>query len=230
MDNMKIVLALENYSIYFFDTYYLCVPNNNSNFYHLFISFTSLDLKSLDEETVYKEIRKIGDSLSAVYSNFIYVLPVIKPEFLKEASLENDDKLYNKLLKKYIQPITSQVYNNFKLKKKYISPIIKFIKQNDVDKKIIDWISLKLGYDYVREIVFEENVSEQPKEEYINSPKEIITTDHKIDDIWIKKQENTISDTLKPAYSFGFSSLGFMLMILGIFLVLGTVIGYMIIK
>ena len=54
MDTMKIVLALDNYSIYAYDNYYLCVPNNASKFYHMFISFSTFDLKTLDKETLYK--------------------------------------------------------------------------------------------------------------------------------------------------------------------------------
>jgi len=228
MDNMKIVLSLDKYSIYSYDKYYLCFPNDTSRFYHLFVGFSLLDLTTLDEENLYKEIRKIGDSLNHAYSNAIYILPIIKPKILTDAALENDDLLYNKLLKKYIQPITSEIHDKFASSKIYVSQIIKFIKQNDVDKKFIGWLSMKLGDDYVREIMFEDKIDE------VNTDKPVINTeiitDHQIDDIWIKKQEEAVSDTLKAAYSFGFSSLGFMLMIITISLVLGTFIAYMIIK
>ena len=59
---------------------------------------------------------------------------------------------------------------------------------------------------------------------------EIVTIDYQIDDIWVKKEENKITETLKPAYSPGFSALKFLLMVLGMFLVLGAFIGYLIIK
>lgn len=228
MDNMKIVLALDKYSIYAYDKYYLCFPNDTSRFYHLFVGFSSLDLTTLDEENLYKEIRRIGDSLNHAYSNAIYILPIIKPKFLEDAALENDDLLYNKLLKKYIQPITSEIHSKFASNKIYVSQIIKFIKQSDNDKKFIGWLSMKLGDNYVREIIFEDKVDDVvDSKPIINND---IVTDYEIDDIWIKQQEEAVSDTLKAAYSFGFSSLGFMIMIITISLVLGTIIAYMIIK
>ena len=230
MDNMKIILALDSYSIYDYDNYYLCVPNNASNFYHLFIGFSMLNLRELEQEELYKEIRKIGDSLNASYKNAVYILPVIDTEFLKDALSENDDRLYNKLLKKYIQPITSDIHNKFLNEKIYFSHIIKFIRQNDNDSKIISWITMKLGQDFVREITF--NINNVP-EALENVEKKIlkdVTIDHEMDDIWIKEQEKMIDDDLKPAISFGFSTLGFIAMMLAISLVLGTILGYMILK
>lgn len=228
MDNMKIILALDNYSIYAYDNYYLCIPNNNSSFYHLFFGFTLLKLDSLTEEELHNEIRKISDSLNYSYNNAIYVLPIINPDILKDASLENDDRLYNKLLKKYIQPITSDIYNMFLSEKKHISQVIKFIKQNDIDSKIIGWISIKLGSDFIKEITCEDKpVNENEVIEPIDNN---ITIDYKDDEIWLKKQEDTISDTLKPAVSFGFSSLGFMIMMISIFIIMGVILVYMIVK
>lgn len=230
MDNMKIILALDSYSIYDYDTYYLCVPNNTSNFYHLFIGFSMLNLKELEQEDLYKEIRKIGDSLNASYKNAVYILPIIDIDILKEAVIENDDRLYNKLLNNYIQPITADIHSKFLNSKIYFSHIIKFIRQNDQDSKIISWISMKLGSDYVREITFD--ITKDNSDDNTQVKEEIpeVTIDHEMDDIWIKKQEEMIDDDLKPAISFGFSSLSFILMVLTISLVLGTILGYMILK
>ena len=230
MDNMKIVLALDNYSIYDYDTYYLCVPNNTSNFYHLFIGFSLLDLKSLEKEDLYKEIRKIGDSLNYAYKNAVYILPVINANLLEMAVLENDNRLYNKILRNYIQPITADIHSKFLSDKVYFSHIIKFIKQNDVDNKFISWISMKLGNDFVREITFNLNVDVNDEEENSRKILEDVTIDHEMDEIWIKNQEKLIDDDLKPAISFGFSSLSFILMVLTISIVLGTILGYMILK
>lgn len=230
MDNMKIILALDSYSIYDYDTYYLCIPNNASNFYHLFIGFSTLDLKKLEQEELYKEIRKIGDSLNYAYSNAVYILPVIEPNILKEASCENDNRLYNKILKEYIQPITADIHNKFLNNKVYFSHVIKFIKQNDMDNKFISWISLKLGTDFVREITFNLNADSEVKPEEEKKVLKDVTIDHEMSEVWIKQQEKMIDDDLKPAISFGFSSLGFILMMLTISLVLGTILGYMIIK
>lgn len=231
MNNMRIISTINNYSIYGNKNYYLCVPNNNNNFYHLFMSFSLLDLTTLSEEELVMEIRKIGDSINCAYSNAIYVLPIVKPDFLKEAALENDDRLYDRLLKKIIQPITVEVHKIFSDRNVRISQIIKFIKQNDVDKKIVGWISMKLGNGYVREIVFDADADVGVNIQVdVQTPKDVITIDYEVNDVWLKKQEDAIMDTLKPAISFGFSSMKFMIMMIIIFLVVGAILGYMILK
>ena len=144
--------------------------------------------------------------------------------------MENDNRLYNRLINEYIQPITSDIYSKFSSSKVFFSRVIKFIKQNEVDNKIVSWISMKLGTNYVKEITFD--ISIPPIKEEVTPKKEMpdVTIDHEMDVIWVKKQEDTISDDLKPAISFGFSTLSFILMMLTISLVLGTILGYMILK
>lgn len=235
MENMNIILSLDGYSIYENDNYYLCIPNENCSFYHVFMGFSLKDLNNISREDLFMEIRKISDSIHAVYKNAIYILPIIKPSFLKDASIENDDREYNRILKNFIQPITLSVYSKLVAQNKRISQIIKMIKQNDVDKKFIGWLSMKLGNDFIKEITFDEQADNdnQKDNDYdilSNSKTEIMSIDYQIDDIWIKKQEDSISETLKPAVSPGFSAMKFLLMVLSIFLVLGSIIGYLIIK
>ena len=353
MGDMNVILSLNGYSIYDCNNYYLCVPNEDSNFYHVFMGFSPRDLAKSSKEKLIIEIRRIADSIHAVYKNAVYVLPVIDPLLLKEVTTENDDKEYNKLLKNIIQPITLSVYGKLVSQNKRVSQIIKMVKQNYMDKKLIGWLSMKLGDDFIKEIIFvnkyellNSSVSYQIDDAFIDdneipvnyqiddtfiddnqipvnyqiddvfvsdsnkgtvnyqiddmlvsnsskvsvdyqiddvfatdsneilvnyqiddmlvsnstkfsvdyqiddvfatdsSQKTIehqiddvfmynanqISIDHKIDDVWLKNEENKISKILKPAFSPGFSALRFLLLVLGIFLVLGAMLGYLIIK
>lgn len=234
MDGMNTILCLNEYSIYKCDNYYLCIPNNDNNFYHVFMGFTFKDLTQLSEEELLFEIRKISDSINAVYKNGIYVLPIIEPTLLDEVTLENDDRGYNRLLRNVIQPITLSVYSKLISKNKRVSQIIKVIKQNDKDKKLVGWLSMKLGSNFIKEITFEiqdkVDVDNTIKEDVFIDMINISATDYQIDEIWLKQEEDKINDTLKPAFSPGFSALKFLLMVLGISLVFGVILGYLIMK
>ena len=163
-------------------------------------------------------------------------MPIIEPSLLITTTDENDDRGYNKLLKNIIQPITISVYSKLVSQNKSVSQIIKMIKQNDMDKKLVGWLSMKLGSNFVKEIMFENNdeitvvavYEENDNKNKLNDS--IMAVDYMTDDIWQKKQEETISSTLKAAYSPGFSALKFLLMVLTISLVLGAILGYMIFR
>ena len=108
------------------------------------------------------------------------------------------------------------------------------IKQNDIDKKLVGWLSMKLGNEFIKEILFEinEEVSTVPvnilEDVFHTSNAQTIFIDYK--DNVHDKDDNYISDTLKPAFSPGFSKLGFIIMVLTISLILGIILGYMILK
>ena len=236
MEDMNIVLSLNEYSVYKNNKYFICVPNVEHRFYHVFLGFSLKDLENLSHEKLVIEIRKISDSIFSVYKNSVYVLPIIEPTLLKEIASENDDFGYNKILKNIIQPITLSVYSMLMKKNARVSQIIKMIKQNDIDKKIVDWMSLKLGDNFIKEISYEESemFSTIPVEIYDNSNSTIdtkdVSIDYQEDSIWIKKEEDKISDSLKPVFSPGFSNLSFMIMILVISSVFGIILGYLILK
>jgi len=227
MQEINLILSLDKYSIYNNNTYYLCMPKEDSNFYHVFMGFSEQDLPNLSQEDLIKEIRKIGDSINVAYKNGIYVLPIISPKQLKEATDENDDKAYNKILNNIIQPITFEVYSLLSSKKLRVSQTIKMIKQNDMDKKLVGWISLKLGNVFIKEITFDNT----PKE---NTKKEIEIFTHNDSSIFldyeINKNEIYIDDSLKAATSPGFGSIGSIILILSISSVFIGAIIYMIIK
>lgn len=234
MDDMNIILSLNDYSIYKNDNYYLCIPNNDNNFYHVFMGFTFKDLTLLSQEELFFEIRKISDSINAIYKNGVYVLPIIEPTLLEEVTSENDDRGYNRLLRNFIQPITLSVYSKLISKNKRVSQIIKMIKQNDKDKKLVGWLSMKLGNNFIKEITFEIqdkiDVDNSIKEDNFIDTANISAINYQVDDIWLKQEEDKISSSLKPAFSPGFSALKFLLMVLGISLVFGVILGYLIMK
>lgn len=231
MSDMKIVLSLTNYTIYQNNNYYICLPNKYCTFYHLFMGFSFKDLNKLSEEELIKEIRLIGDSVNVAYPNGIYVLPIINPDLLIEATNENDDRLYNKILNKKIQPITHEVYSLFSNRNTQVSPVIKMIKQNNMDTKLIGWIYLKLGSVFVKEILFDNTPPE------VEVQKEVENTIHEEETIFLDSNEYLtsndevyIKDSLKAAVSPGFGSIGSILFILSISIVLGSIIMYMILK
>lgn len=235
MEDMSVVLTLNEYSIYKNDNYYLCVPNTEHHFYHVFMGFSLRDLDNLSYEKLIIEIRKISDSIFAVYKNSVYVLPIINPTILEEVTSENDDRGYNRILKNIIQPITLDVYSKLMRKNVRVSQVIKMIKQNDADKKLVGWVSLKLGDHFIKEITFEDDAT-------VTIPTEVmanvnhsqlakdISVDYQEDNIWIKKEEEKISESLKPAFSPGYSNLSFMVMILIVSLIFGVILGYLILK
>lgn len=236
MEDMNVILSLNEYSIYKNDNYFLCVPNDEHQFYHVFMGFSLKELNSLSSEELFMEIRKISDSIYAVYKNSVYVLPIIDTTILEEVASENDDRGYNRILKNIIQPITLSVYSKLMMRNVRVSQIIKMIKQNDADKKIVGWMSLKLGDNFIKEITFEDDAvnTTTPLEvtsdvNYSTSSK-VISIDYQENDIWIKKEEEKISESLKPAFSPGFSSLKFMILVLTVSLVLGVILGYLILK
>jgi hypothetical protein len=137
MKDMNLIFSLNDYSIYKNEKYFLCIPNEPNNYYHIFMGFSNKDLKNIPEEELIKEIRLIGDSVNVAYKNGIYVLPIIPPKQLEEAASENDDRLYNKILNNIIQPITYSIYSQLATQKMRVSHTIKMIKQNDIDTKLV---------------------------------------------------------------------------------------------
>ena len=232
MKDLNIILLLKNYTIYKTNTYYICIPAYQCNFYHIFMGFSLKDLPNINEDELIKEIRKISDSVNVSYPNGIYVLPIISPTLYEEATKENDDRLYNKLLNNIIQPITFNVYSLLSAQSMRVSQTIKMIKQNDEDNKFVSWLSLKLGNTFIKEITFDSNLKPKESTEIIEvttyNDSSIFLDYDKYDES--NKHEIYISDDLKPAISPGFGSLGFLIMILSISSVFIGAIIYMILK
>ena len=235
MEDLNVILTLNEYSIYKNNNYYLCVPNAEHHFYHVFMGFSLRNLDSLSHEKLIIEIRKISDSIFAVYKNSVYVLPIMDPVVLEEVTSENDDRGYNRILKNIIQPITLSVYAKLMRKNVRVSQIVKMIKQNDADKKLVGWMSLKLGDRFIKEITFEDDMNVTIPTEIMSDTNHSelakdISVDYQEDNIWLKKEEERISESLKPAFSPGFSSLRFMILVLTISLAFGVILGYLILK
>ena len=229
MNNMELILSLDNYTIYKSNNYYICIPKSKSIHYHIFISFSMKNLNTLPQNELIKEIRKVSDSINYTYKNGIYILPIVDPKILKEATIENDDRLYNKILNNIILPITNEVYQILTKQNIKINQTINMIKQNDIDKKLIGWISLKLGNNFIKEITFDNKQKTNPKDIYMD------TITHSSSLIFVNNFETNktnlnIDNSLKPAFSSGFSNITFIILVLSIFSVFGIIIAYMIIK
>ena len=229
MNSLNIFLSLNNYTIYKNNNYFLCIPTITSNYYHIFMGFSNKNLNTIPKTELISEIRKISDSINAAYKNGIYILPIIDPKILKEITNENDDRSYNKILNNTIKPITNDIYNILTSLNYKVSQKINLIKQNDIDKKLIAWISLKLGSNFIKEITLDTKPKTNAKEIYMDT----ITHSNSlifIDNNHLEKNNNNIDESLKPAFSKGFSNIGFMILILSIFTTFGIIIAYMIIK
>ena len=133
-----IIFAIDNYSIYQNKGYYLCISNFEIDKYQMFIGFSDKDLGLNSNQTIVDEIRKVSDLLFSRSKDGIYVVPVINPSELERVSSINENKVYDEFLNRYILPVTNDVNRNFSANNKHLNDVIGFIKQNDIDKKIID--------------------------------------------------------------------------------------------
>ena len=177
-----------------------------------------------------KEIREISDSINASYKNGIYILPILPISKLEEATNENEDRSYNKILNNIIQPITYEAYNLFTKNNFNISHTINMIIQNDNDKKIIDWLSIKLGPNFIKKITYDKN-------NYYQENNNTITTNYDNSNIFLdyekditKNKEEPVNDVLKAATSPGFGRLSAIIMLTSIFSIFCGIILYMILK
>lgn len=149
-----VILTFDGYTIYKNDKYYLCMSNEQVNNYQLYIGFSERDLSTSSKVSVVNETRKVSDLINSIDKTGIYILPIISPVFLEQAALENDDRIYNRIMNENIQPITAEIYHRLASLGKSVNQRIKMIKQNDIDTKIIGWLSMKLGDSFINEIEY----------------------------------------------------------------------------
>lgn len=234
----------KQYKIFRNNGYFLCISDLEQNDYELIIGFPEKDLNNLSKEEIINEIRKISDLVNSINQNGIYVLPIMSPDELEHAALENDDRIFNQIMITKIQPITRDVYERLTRHNKNLNPVIKMIKQKDADRKFIDWLDMKLmttSFDYIDDIEYEK-LKEQSKEKEANESYVKTMTQHNtqgivpIDRTYENTPEQTKNNQLvkrlvKPnQQSPGFSTIGFVAIILAVALVLGIGISYLIIK
>lgn len=239
-----VILTLDNYSIYKNNGYYLCVSGKPVNNYQMFMGFSFKDLDKMSLNEVILEIKNVSESLFFRSSDVIYVLPIINPLILEKAVNINDDKEYNRILNSFILPVTSDVYQKFMNNKKRINDVIAMVKQNEFDQKIIHWIDMKLmqgGIDYIQEVDIKFLKNNRSLDEISKNP--IFENPHNIFDSGIapinreyeqlsQNKENTLVRKLvkQNDHPAGFSSMGFIIMVLGVLFVFSIIIVTLILK
>lgn len=154
-----IIFTSDNYSIYQNKGYYMCLSNQDVSDYQMFISFSGKDLGLASNQTIVDEIKKISELLFLRTNDAIYVVPVINPNELERVASINEDKEYDKFLRKYILPITIDIKEKITANDKHINDLIGIIKQRDIDKKIIAGIDMVIAKEIVRNTGSLENVN-----------------------------------------------------------------------
>ena len=257
----ELIANLESYSIYkaYNDKagdYYLCVPNNNIVSCQIFLGFNDMELDSLSNEQIISMINDINSMIMNINNNSMYVIPNISLSILKQATLENDDRMYLDILNNKIQPITSDVYNMLiknGINTKKINQVIQIVEKSDADKKLGGWLSMKLGDNYINELNYQKlrelsmnkgntsysvPITEGPINEIDNT---ILNNDtgiapinreyDNVDSIDKTKSNQLVRKLTKPNnISQGFSNVKFIVLVLLLSLVVGVSIGYMIMK
>ena len=235
-DDKLLLYQENNYTIYqcsneVMGYYFLCLPNNLVDTYQLYVGFSKKDLSNTSKNILLRDIRSIYDVIYKSNKSAIYVIPNIDMKEMKEASMENDDKLYKSLYKK-VSSMTMSV-NKFitKYKGKKIDQVIKMIKQDDDDMKFVDWLEINMpkfirGINLKRKSIFNEL---DPFEDVY-----VISKDSSIDASVVKHEGTKVDmDADVKVYvpkkktknkSSGFSSLSFLIMIVGILVLFSIVL------
>ena len=138
--------------------YYLCIPNKRFDEYKMYIGFATKDYKVADDSEIISEISNVSDFVFSINDNGVYVLPDVSFEDLEQASSENDDRLYNRIVNDTIQPIIREVYLFLNDK---VNERIALIKQNDSDSKLAGWMAIKYGGRFIEEVSVTDLLSEK---------------------------------------------------------------------
>ena len=156
----ELIATLDGYSIYKSyindnDSYYLCIPNYDISKCQVCLGFSNKDLDKLPKYKLISEIRQVNDMICDLNKHSIYAIPTIPINEFEQAVLENDDRMYLNIYKKYVLPVTIAVHdvlikNN--IKDKNVDQVICVVEKNDNDKKFAGWLAMKLGDSYIKEI------------------------------------------------------------------------------
>lgn len=136
-DNTYINTVL--YTIYKFQNknpYYLTIPKTEQDEYELYVSFRQ-------EKTSKAKIKELNDILVRTNNKAIHLICNIKKTDIDEFSTYNDNKvaLY-KLLQKRIYRQLAKTYDYLKDKNIKVKIPVFFIKQNNNDTKLINWLEI----------------------------------------------------------------------------------------
>ena len=181
----ELIANLENYSIYksYVNddiSYYLCVPNGSMSKCQIVLGFSDKSLDSLSKDDLISKISEVNDIVFNLNNESIYAIPNISELEFKNATTENDNRLYENILNKIIHPITQDIYNMLiknGIKNNNINQVISIINKTDNDKKISFWLSMRLGENYINEIDYKVLLNKYNQKEK-NSSIEIDTVDY----------------------------------------------------
>ena len=218
------------YEMYTEDTtkYYMCLPINNQKKYQMIIDFPEEYYKSLLNEDIITEIKRICDVVFKSNPNSIYVLPNITTYDLTEAENENDDHAYKNFLKK-LQKYTYNVFLSLSKNNDInINNTIGIITQTVDDKKFMNYLETTMpGF-------FESiNLSSLTREEDINNDTGWTTlggpSEGEISKDTANKKSNHKVKVLIPN-KHGFLNITFIIVIIALSLIFGISIAMILIK
>lgn len=253
-----LLFAQENgYSIYqyhndYFGVYYLCIPDNHTETYEMFIGFPKRDLRGLSKEEIADDIREINDMIHAINKSGIYAIPNIDLAELEEAAKDNDDKLYNELLRK-IQSMTFDINNKLNkddIHNQSIHQVISIIKQTESDTKFINWLEMNMPnfihsvtLDKLKKAYYSKVISgkvqddKKDMKEVMNDPTKELDDSQESDknnnELTNSQKNSKVRKLIPPKDNnnfYGFNSIQFIILTLIIALIIGISIGYLIIK
>ena len=234
-----IIFTIDNYSIYQNKGYYVCISNFEVNKYQMFIGFSDKDLGLNSNQTIVDEIRRVSDLLFSRSKDGIYVVPVINPYELERVASINENKVYDEFVNRYILPVTNDINKNFSANNKQLIDVIGFIKQNDIDKKIIDGIDMSVTYeimsktgqvskDFIKAVDIEvlKRSNGIAEVDFLQTDDNVFTEDtsfsiapvkHEYEQETLSKENVYVRKLVKQKNGLpGFSSMGFIIMIIGV--------------
>ena len=123
--------------------YYICMNSNNISEYKIYVGFPFENLDNFIEEDIAYFITEVYNKINQNNDcNIVYLLPSIDMNLYKEATSDNDEKLYIDLFSN-IYNMTTNAYKYLrKTDDVKINQIITIIRQNDMDDKFCMWLEL----------------------------------------------------------------------------------------
>lgn len=232
---INLITKLDKYSVYQINNdnignYYIVMSNNETTNYQMLISFDTINMSMLSPNEGVSKIKETADSICSKRNNIIYVVIGIPKEELEDATRENDELLYNKLLEQRIRPITADIHQIvINMGNKNLSQTIGVIKRNDMDKKLAGWLSMKLGDNFIKEIDYNLFLREYSQD---TADGGIAPVNHEFDNVNnVSKNETLVKTLTKPNNtSPGFGNIKFIIITLLSSLVVGVSIGCLLMK
>jgi len=215
--------------------YYLCLNENNVSEYKIYIGFPSANLDEFFDNDIISEMVSVYDKISSLDNgNIVYLLPSIDMDIYKEATSENDDKLYMNLFMK-ICNMTNSAYKFLnKSDSNKMNQVITIVKQNDMDSKFSSWLELNPNItNYIESIYVNKNINLSKKDIKEEDLENTIIVDPIINDNKFvnRKKNERFRLLVKPTVNqYGFSNMYSVLLGLIFSIFTGLIIGMVLLK